>query len=106
MLPWDYNLAFGTMMMKPEYAVNDPIDEPMAVKSDGNHPMFEWITADPAYRQKYYSALEQTMACLDYPVLIEETDKMIAPYVERDPTKFVTFEKYQESLTMLKMYLG
>ena len=46
------------------------------------------------------------MACLNYPVLIEETDKMIAPYVERDPAKFVTFEKYQESLTMLKMYLG
>ncbi|MBR4209708.1 MAG: CotH kinase family protein [Lachnospiraceae bacterium] len=106
MLPWDYNLAYGTLMMKAEYAVNDPIDEPMAVRSDGKHPMFEWITADDTYQAQYYAYMTEALDRMDFAALIDETAALITPYIERDPTKFVSMEQFTAGYTMLKEYMA
>ncbi|MBQ4426554.1 MAG: CotH kinase family protein [Oscillospiraceae bacterium] len=105
MLPWDYNLGYGTMLMTAHYAVNDPIDEPMAVKGDGDHPMFEWITADEGYKARYYGYLSEVMST-DFDSEIDEISALIRPYIERDPTKFVTLEEFDEGCAMLKEYLS
>lgn len=105
LIPWDYNLACGTMLMTARYAVNDPIDEPMAVRSDGGHPMFEWITADEAWKARYYERLGELLDAMDFDALIDETAALIRPYVERDPTKFVTLREFDEGLAMMKRYL-
>ena len=105
MIPWDYNLGYGTMLMLPQYAVNDPIDEPMAVRSDGEHPMFEWITADELYLAQYHARLEELLDRVDLYAIIEETEELIRPYVERDPTKFVSLEEFESGVNMLQEYL-
>lgn len=105
MLPWDYNLGYGTMLMTAHYAVNDPIDEPMAVKGDGNHPMFEWITADEGYKARYYGYLSKVLKT-DFDAEIDEISALIRPYIERDPTKFVTLEEFDAGTAMLKQYLS
>lgn len=104
MLPWDYNLSCGTMLMTAHYAVNDPIDEPMAVKGDGNHPMFEWITADEGYKAQYYDYLAEVMAA-DFESQIDEISALIRPYIERDPTRFISMDEFDAGTAMLKKYL-
>ena len=105
MIPWDYNLGYGTMLMLPQYAVNDPIDEPMAVTSDGEHPMFEWIPADADSLAAYHACLAELTDTLDFCAIIDETAALIRPYVERDPTKFVSMEEFDGGAAMLKTYL-
>ena len=75
MIPWDYNLAFGTFHSNDaDSAVNDDID---AVLSD--RPMQAWIFSDEAYT-------------------------LIAPYVEKDPTKFCTAEEFETGAAALRMF--
>ena len=53
MIPWDYNLAFGTFQgNNASSAVNDDIDD---VLSD--RPMQAWIFSDEIYSQQYYVQL-------------------------------------------------
>lgn len=105
MLPWDYNMACGTMLMRAEYAINDPIDQPMAVRVNGEHPMFDWITADEGYKARYYACLGEVMDAMDYNGLVDETAELIRPWVERDPTKFVSMEEFDAGCAMLKEYM-
>ena len=52
MIPWDYNLAFGTFQARDaSAAVNDPIDTPLSVSGDGDRPMADWIYGDAADRK-------------------------------------------------------
>ena len=55
MIPWDYNLAFGTFQSgDASGAVNDPIDTPLSVTGDGSRPMADWILARQEYTQLYH----------------------------------------------------
>ena len=55
MIPWDYNLAFGTFQGgDASGAVNDPIDTPLSVTGDGSRPMADWILARQEYTQLYH----------------------------------------------------
>ena len=56
MIPWDYNLAFGTFQAQDaEDSVNDPIDTPLSVTEDDNdRPMFSWITSSETYTDMYH----------------------------------------------------
>ena len=95
MIPWDYNLAFGTFQARDAgEAVNDPIDSPLSVTGSGDRPMIDWIFQSEGYTQLYHQYFAQFLDQADPQGTIQEALELIAPYVERDPTKFCTYEDF------------
>ena len=102
MIPWDYNLAFGTFQAQDAPAmVNDPIDTPLSVTGGGDRPMFDWITGSTAYTELYHQYFAEFLETADPAGLISEMSELIAPYVEKDPTKFCTYEEFQTGVQTL-----
>ena len=55
MLPWDYNLAFGTFQGGDvQSAVNTPIDAPVSGGAGEDRPMWNWILSDESYTEMYH----------------------------------------------------
>lgn len=67
MLPWDYNLAFGTFMGRIKgdkgssdasdsstLTINTAIDTPLGNTNEEDRPMWAWIVNNETYRQKYH----------------------------------------------------
>ena len=105
MIPWDYNLAFGTFQASDAgEAVNDPIDTPLSVSSSGDRPMIDWIFADETYTAQYHQAFATFLETVDYTAIIDNAYRLIAPYVEQDPTKFCTGEEFEAGVTALKTF--
>lgn len=103
MIPWDYNLAFGGFANPSASAtVNDAIDTPLSVSGDGSRPMFEWITSSDEYTQLYHRYCLEFLQNVDIAGLIERTNALIAPYVEKDPTAFFTYDEYTAAVSMLE----
>lgn len=100
MIPWDYNLAFGTFQSNDaDSAVNDDID---AVLSD--RPMQAWIFSDEAYAAEYHALFAEFLETVDWGTIIDEAYTLIAPYVEKDPTKFCTAEEFETGAAALRMF--
>ena len=98
MLPWDYNLAFGGFQGNDaERAVNDPIDD---VLSD--RPMQAWMFSSEEYTELYHEYYEEFLQSADIDGLIDEAYNLIAPYVEKDPTKFCTYDEFETGVQTLK----
>ena len=56
MIPWDYNLAYGTFQGgDADSEVNAPIDSP--VSGGDSRPMVDWIFASPEYTELYHQYL-------------------------------------------------
>ena len=105
MLPWDYNLAFGTFQGgDASSAVNDPIDTPLSVTGGGDRPMIDWIFAGEEYTRLYHQYFAEFLDSVDPSVIIEEVRALIAPYVERDPTKFCTCEEFEAGVSALSTF--
>lgn len=100
MIPWDYNLAFGTFQGgDAASSVNDDIDE---VLSD--RPMQAWIFSDEAYTQRYYALYSELLEQVDVQQIVDQAYQLIAPYVQRDPTAFCTYEAFQTGVETLKEF--
>ncbi len=100
MLPWDYNLAFGGFQgSDAESAVNDPIDD---VLSD--RPMQAWMFSSEEYTALYHEYYEEFLQSADIDGLIDEAYNLIAPYVEKDPTKFCTYDEFETGVQTLKNF--
>ena len=100
MIPWDYNLAFGTFQgNNASSAVNDDIDE---VLSD--RPMQAWIFSDETYSQMYYDLYEDMIESVNIQGIIEDMYALIDSYVEKDPTAFCTYEEFQKGVATLKEF--
>ena len=100
MLPWDYNLAFGGFQGNDaESAVNDPIDD---VLSD--RPMQAWMFSSEEYTALYHEYYEEFLQSADIDGLIDEAYSLIAPYVEKDPTKFCTYDEFETGVQTLKNF--
>ncbi|MDO4989898.1 MAG: CotH kinase family protein [Eubacteriales bacterium] len=105
MIPWDYNLAFGTFQGRDASdAVNDPIDTPLSVTGDGSRPMADWIFRSEAYTELYHQYFSEFLDSVDIAALIDETAALIAPYVEKDPTAFCTYEEFETGVAALKSF--
>ena len=109
MIPWDYNLAFGTFQSSDATAeVNTPIDTPFSGGSMDDRPMLSWIFADDTYTQLYHQYFSEFLGSVDFDTLfdtlIETTKELIAPYVEKDPTKFYTYEEFEQGVEALKTF--
>ena len=52
MIPWDYNLAFGTFQGgSGQSTVNTPIDAPVSGGAGEDRPMWNWILSDERYTE-------------------------------------------------------
>lgn len=105
MIPWDYNLAFGTFQGgSAASSVNDSIDE---VLSD--RPMQAWIFSDEAYTEQYHTLyaefIEKWFGNGELKKLIADTAELIRPYVEKDPTKFCTAEEFDTGVQTMQQFV-
>lgn len=107
MIPWDYNLAFGTFTgMDASSAVNDSID--FSDESIEDRPMLNWIFEEETYTEQYHQYFAEFIAnfCDSGYIseLIAQTAELIAPYVEKDPTKFCTYEEFERGVQTLDQF--
>jgi spore coat protein CotH len=105
MIPWDYNLAFGTFQGgSAASSVNDSVDE---VLSD--RPMQAWIFSDEAYTEQYHTLyaefIEKWFGNGELERLIADTAELIRPYVEKDPTKFCTAEEFDTGVQTMRQFV-
>ena len=110
MIPWDYNLAFGSFMSMggASSSVNDPIDTPLSVNGNGDRPMIDWIFNSEEYTELYHQYFSEFITeYFDsgyFESFIDSTISMISPYVEKDPTKFCTYEEFEKGSATLKEF--
>lgn len=108
MIPWDYNLAFGSFMSmgSATSSVNDPIDTPLSVSGSGDRPMIDWIFSNEEYTELYHQIfgefIEKYFNSGYFTEMIDSVTSMISPYVEKDPTKFCTYEEFEKGVATLK----
>ena len=103
MIPWDYNLAFGGFQSADASAVvNSPLDSP--VSGGDSRPMVDWIFSDERYTALYHRYFAQFLDQTDFAALIDETAALIAPYVEKDPTKFYSVEEFEAGVAALREF--
>ena len=110
MIPWDYNLAFGGFQGAQDATalVNYPIDTPVSGGTVESRPMLAWIFASEEYTalyHQYFAEFIETYFDSGYFTrMMEETYEQIAPYVEKDPTKFCTYEEFEEGFAALEQF--
>lgn len=110
MLPWDYNLAFGGFqsMGGATSLVNYPIDSPVSGGNTEDRPMIAWIFENEEYTELYHKYFSEFIAtCFDsgyFSEMIDNVNAMISPYVEKDPSKFCTYEEFEKGITTLKEF--
>lgn len=104
-LPWDYNLAFATYSLGMPDPVNDaelyvnyPIDTPAAGEIMMNRPLYHNLMKTEEYFTRYHEYFNDFMEKYFengyFEKKVAETTRMIAPYVEKDPTAFCSYEDY------------
>ncbi len=105
MIPWDYNLSFGAFDSSDATAqVNSPIDSPVSGDSLEDRPMVAWIFSDETYTELYHQYFAEFLENVDLQSLISETAELIAPYVEKDPTAFYTYDEFEQGVETLKEF--
>ena len=105
-LPWDYNLAFGTYALgmtnpirDPNIIINYPIDTPAEGSVMLNRPLYHNLMKNNEYFARYHAYFDTLISAYFESGLFEERlaqiEEMIAPYVENDPTAYCSYEDHQ-----------
>lgn len=104
MLPWDYNLAYGTFQSGNSTGqVNSPIDNPVSGNMS-DRPMIGWIFSDDEYTEMYHEYFAEFLAEVDIKGIIDNAYELISGYVEKDPTKFCTYEEFENGVEVLRAF--
>lgn len=112
MVPWDYNLAFGGFMGAEgaKELVNSPIDTPVSGGTAEERPMLGWVFGEEGYTQQYHGLFEEFLTLFftegGCGEMISRARELIAPYVEKDPTKFCTYEEFEAGADALADFCG
>lgn len=110
MIPWDYNLAFGTFQGGGDATslVNYPIYSPISGGNTEDRPMIAWIFASDKYTEAYHEYfaefVEKYFANGQLAKMIDDTAALIAPYVQKDPTAFCTYEEFEAGVPALREF--
>ncbi len=110
MIPWDYNLAFGGFgdMQDSDALVNYPIDTPVSGGTTESRPMLSWIFSDETYKDLYHQYFAEFIRTFFdsgyFSELIGKTRELISPYIQKDPTKFCTFEEFETGADALEEF--
>ena len=108
MIPWDYNLAYGTFMgSNAQGSVNEPIDSPVSGGTQ-DRPMIDWIFSNKIYTEQYHELfslfINEMFESGCFTQLVDNTIELIAPYVEKDPSKFCTYEEFEVGSETIKQF--
>ena len=104
-LPWDYNLAFGTYALgmtdpirDPNVLINWPVNTPAPGEIMRNRPLYHNLMKNGGYFDRYHAYLDQLLAEYfesgRYEAVIREAQALIVPYVKADPTTFCSYEDH------------
>ena len=104
-LPWDYNLAFGTYALgmtdpirDPDVLINWPINTPARGETMLKRPLYHNLMKNNDYFARYHAYFDQLLSEYfesgRYEAVIRQTQAMIAPYVQADPTAFCSYEDH------------
>lgn len=110
MIPWDYNLAFGGFESRSDATnlVNYPIDTPVSGGTVSSRPMLAWIYESEEYTELYHQYFAEFIAQYFengyFTDMLDTVTGMIAPYVESDPTKFCTYEEFENGISALREF--
>ena len=56
------------------------------------------------YHQYFAEFISEYFASGHFSEMIDSLEEMIAPYVERDPTKFCSYDEFKEGVSTLKKF--
>ena len=105
MLPWDYNLAYGTFQGgNGQSTVNTPIDAPVSGGAGEDRPMWNWILSDESYTELYHQYFAEFLGTVDVLAVIDNAYNLIKSYVEKDPTAFYTYEEFETGVETLRQF--
>ncbi len=110
MIPWDYNLAFGGFQGAQDATalVNYSIDTPVSGGTVESRPMLAWIFSNEEYTEMYHQYFSEFISSYFdsgyFSKMIDSVYQMISPYVEKDPTKFCTYEEFETGIATLKEF--
>lgn len=117
MIPWDYNLAFGSFAggrggsessSSITQMVNFPIDTPLSGTTLEERPLLGKLLENTEYMALYHEYFKEFIS--DYfenGKFQEEYDRavnLISDYVKNDPTAFYTFDAFEEGTETLKEF--
>lgn len=114
-LPWDYNLAFATYSLGMPDPINDstlyvnyPINTPAAGHIMVNRPLYHNLMQNSEYYDQYHVYFDQLIREYFesgyFEDFVEQTREMIAPYVEKDPTAFCSYEDFLLGVDTIKNF--
>ena len=112
-LPWDYNLAFGTYMLgasesidDPEILINYPIDTPAPGEVMTRRPLYHNLMKEDEYFARYHEYFEEFLTgYFDsgyFEAKLAQTAAMIRPYVQADATAFCSYEDHALAVETLR----
>lgn len=113
MLPWDYNLAFGTYALGMTDPITDPnilLNYPILTPAPGEHmtkrPLYHQLLQVEEYFKQYQAYFRWFLA--EYvesgklSAALWQAAELIAPYVEADPTAFCSYEDHRLAVETLE----
>ncbi len=116
-IPWDYNLAFGTYALgmtdpirDPNIIINYPIDTPAEGEYMLNRPLYHNLMKNSEYFARYhayfYALVSEYFESGLFETILRDTQRLIAPYVQRDPTAFCSYSDHKLAVdTLLQVCL-
>ena len=110
MLPWHYNLSFGTYQCKSaDDAVNYAIDTVFNGVNEEERPLIAKLLAKEEYREKYHQYLreiaEKYVQSGKFAETVEKVSSVINDYVKTDSTSFDGYDAYVEGIDTLKQLM-
>ena len=66
--------------------------------------MADWIFQSEEYTELYHQYFAEFLETVDVQKIIEDAEAIIAPYIEKDPTKFYTLEEFEKGVSTLKEF--
>lgn len=106
-LPWDYNYAWGAFQSgSASDVVNFPVDTPVSGVEMSERPLIAKLFENEEYLERYHGYLRELIEKYftngKFNTKVDELDKLIGAYIQKDPTAFYTYKEYQTALTAFK----
>ena len=104
-LPWDYNLAFGTYALgmtdpirDPNVLINWPVNTPTRGETMLNRPLYHNLMKHKEYFAQYHAHFDQFLTGYiesgQCEAQVRQAQALIAPYVKADPTAFCSYSDH------------
>ena len=115
-IPWDYNLIFGTfvtgigkeVLENPTNLLNQGIDTPLIGTSEERRPLWAWIMQNEKYRQEYHEVLSELIEKYFESGMFEDElnalQGMLTPYQAKDPNAFYSMEEFKKGCEVLRQF--